>query len=101
MIDLTASIDIKPHSIFSYWETDKEVASMSLTSDTPKDKIIKTIKTYADDVLNRQEDTECLIYEFSRGTIRLLYDKILGEEFKEFINKCLATESMIFYIQCF
>ena len=98
MIDLTISADIKPHSIFSYWETDKELSSVSLPVDT---SIQELVKLYTDKVLNRVEDTECLIYEYSRGSLRLLLDKVNNKEIEDCINKALQSEHMLFYIECF
>ena len=98
MIDLTISADIKPHSIFSYWETDKELSSVSLPVNT---HIQELVKVYADKVFNRTEDTECLIYEYSRGSLRLLLDKVNNKQTEDCINKALQSEYMQFYIQCF
>ena len=98
MIDLTISSDIKPHPIFSYWETDKELSYVSLPVDT---SIQELVRLYADNVLNRVEDTECLIYEYSRGSLRLLLDKVNNKEIEDCINKALQTEYMQFFLNVF
>lgn len=98
MIDLTISTDIKPHSKFSYWETDKELSSVSLPIDI---SIQELVRLYADEVLNRTEDTECLIYEYSRGSLRLLLDKVNNKEIENCINKALQSDYMQFFLECF
>lgn len=98
MIDLIISADIKPHSIFSYWETDKELSSVSLSIDTP---IQELVRLYTDNVFNRTEDIECLIYEYSRGSLKLLLDKVNNKQIEDCINKALQSDYMQFFLNVF
>lgn len=80
----------------------ESIAGFSLHSGVNSDEIISLLKSNSEKIYNLEDAECCWIYQYNRKTIEdfVILDKMnqYGEDFTNFLQELLQTDSNVFYI---